>query len=1642
MSTSLDTHIAINNDALRLPYECNLNNLNAEVRDFYENNFLRQDVNVSRFNQPVYLEDYEIDHCYALLTHVYKIQYRYVRYIPSNMTWHISLHNDTYTIDLVKNLITDHDVYIVIMPVFVNGNHWVLFVYDKLCDSITYFDSFKHSRNDLCNSIKHMLSLVGVDTTNSTLHTEMSGPLQRDGHSCGIYTISFIEKLFNSLILHISPNYSFDDSDMMSIRSRYFRALYHNPNIIRDEPLPNVHISNHIVDLDSVSGESDVSVTKNFTSTPTKHKSNQVYVNNERKVLDSVKFNGNLEEFNCDIHQYIDQKLNMDKICKMCSKGFLSIKFNGDICNSCSRYMLYNKTNISNFSAQNDMDPGELPSILEDLTLAEKCVIRLISPSLIVAHLKYGELMNSGHTIFFPNNINDVVSKLPRTKTNIVVFGRIRSDGKINCLKVRRNRVKECLLFLIQNNPYYQNISIDEDAFKKLPDNDFIEPDEFIRDDSSEEVVDDSIFAENPESDSALVGTSVKLADKSIIEHKLRKMKLIELAPTSLDPINEFREPGLMTKAFPYLFPYGNCELFNKTRRPHGIFSIKDYFRHLISLKYSRFREDLEFKFVATNITMRNEVFQATRLTLRHNAQIKNMSTEELREELKDPNSQVKSSLNLFKKEITGSPFFWMQERNKLEEAVRQLGHPAYFCTLSLGDHHWKALRKLYNVSSKKEIKKAVAKDPFITTIYFYEKVKAFLEIFLPQYLNVSHYHGRFEVQSRGALHFHCILWVDKFSDIMSKKPINLDDLVNFTDEHVSAENPYVDQVDSSPTVDDLCSLEPHEINDVITHGGKLLNACMRHTKCSKKYCLKTIDNTLKCRYGFPKVLRKKTTIEFPAPNKYLSVGLKCNDQFVCSHNKALTGCFNSNCDFQIIASKQKIFGYLLKYTTKPEKISDKAARIQKVLDDSSITSKKTLLNKIFMQDGRRDVSAQEAAMYLLKLPMVLSSHSFIYVNTTGSRSVTENGTVDSSITKYIKRAAEYEDYSMFEYFKTVNIYCNGKTSKRKDPDNTIIAPIPYVAPETERYYERECILHFPFRKLSDLQPINGSWEEKWLSLPKKVYKCEYNFSEIDINHFDLYELVNFQNSNNPPEFSKTIEDYLDLIQQDTIKYEDLLNVDKFIHYPNYDYNLEAQSYSLDDLKQIIKEIKKAEIKQNYPYINPNTLNRQQRIIYNKVYEHFLDPREQLLLQVQGVSGAGKSYLIKAMQYFMKEKQITMSYTGTSASLLSGGYTIHSALSLSISGVKSLSTEAQERLRKKFSCIKYLIIDEFSMVSLELLEQIDSQLKLIFPEKSQYVFSNFNIILLGDLFQLGTIKSSPLYKRDISIHKTNALKGKFLYNCFTTKALLTNSVRQQNDSWFFGILNRVKTGDSTIEDYRELMKYLYDHNDSTFNNEAIRLFYDNNSCKKHNYETLRQMQSADNPICIMTASGKYKNVKRSKNPNAGFVKQKVVLCKECIVMLTKNISIPLKLTNGAFFKVKKILYFEGEPPAIPQYVLVQPLFDYKGPTTHDGLIPIKSVSCEGETLNIRYMKNIPLQLAFAVTYFKCQGATLPKVIINLGDEENALGSTYVSLSRVRNIADLRLFPFPFSRLTSIKSHKDLKDRTEDYQIIVNKNIAK
>lgn len=338
--------------------------------------------------------------------------------------------------------------------------------------------------------------------------------------------------------------------------------------------------------------------------------------------------------------------------------------------------------------------------------------------------------------------------------------------------------------------------------------------------------------------------------------------------------------------------------------------------------------------------------------------------------------------------------------------------------------------------------------------------------------------------------------------------------------------------------------------------------------------------------------------------------------------------------------------------------------------------------------------------------------------------------------------------------------------------------------------------------------------------------------------------------------------------------------------------------------------------------------------------------------------------------------------TGKAASII-GGTTVHSFLGIGLA--KDAPNNWYERLckyknlqAKKLSimALKYLIIDEISMIGSGLLDNISEYLQLV--RKNKLPFGGIQIIMVGDICQLGPIKdrflfNSKEYKRgEVQLFK------------------LTKCFRQDNPD-FLNILDDIRYGNCSKSSY-EFLKKCIDIEDSYSNGLVpMKLASTNDEVNMINYDEFKKIakdkQSCRYPIQNTGKLSKKLLELHCKNEN---IPEIVELVVDTQIIVTANIS--KQINNGTQGRVIHL----NETSIDIEYLHLGEInrakieyFAFKDPDAVD--------IYKAGTL----FQYLPVKLGYASTIHKAQGMTLDLLEIDM-KKIFAHGQAYTAISRVRD----------------------------------------
>lgn len=495
------------------------------------------------------------------------------------------------------------------------------------------------------------------------------------------------------------------------------------------------------------------------------------------------------------------------------------------------------------------------------------------------------------------------------------------------------------------------------------------------------------------------------------------------------------------------------------------------------------------------------------------------------------------------------------------------------------------------------------------------------------------------------------------------------------------------------------------------------------------------------------------------------------------------------------------------------------------------------------------------------------------------------------------------------------------------------------------------------------------------------------------------------------------------------------------------------------------------------PCINIDRLNSDQRRAYNLVQRHFLahdsaTPLPQLLMQIQGEGGTGKSTVIRAISelfkaHGVKHKLFRAAPTGIATSLIDGS-TIHTLCHMGVrhASTSNVSDKVIQALRKTWKDVRYLIIDEISMVSRAFLARISDRLCVAKEvEDSDTLFGGINVILAGDFHQFPPVAggaSAALYwPCNPSRDSHGSLLGRKIYEQFRTVVILTEQCRTKDPIWQT-LLRHVRHGMCTSEHIAILRSLIVSAPTSaTGSNNVqgdqwqdailvtprheVRMQWNKEANRRHCQRNKKQLfiSPAEDTYCgrALTdgekhslSAGKRSSASRDELlPGKNGLLEELELAVGMQVMITTNVETELDMSNGSRGTVERIIFDRRENLAAkndaivrlsfpPECVLVK-LDRQTGiqiPGLEKNVVPIvpferryvitagRGESCKTKSI-IR--RQIPLTSAYAFTDYRSQGQTMDAAIVDIARPPTGSitpFNAYVALSRSSGRDTIRL----------------------------------
>ena len=404
----------------------------------------------------------------------------------------------------------------------------------------------------------------------------------------------------------------------------------------------------------------------------------------------------------------------------------------------------------------------------------------------------------------------------------------------------------------------------------------------------------------------------------------------------------------------------------------------------------------------------------------------------------------------------------------------------------------------------------------------------------------------------------------------------------------------------------------------------------------------------------------------------------------------------------------------------------------------------------------------------------------------------------------------------------------------------------------------------------------------------------------------------------------------------------------------------------------------------------PELTMKPDSIEINEQFQYALDMMECTTrhIFITGRAGTGKSTLLEYFRNNTSRKIVVLAPTGVAA-LNVKGQTIHSFFKFK----PDVTVEKVKQLRRKDSAtsiykqLDAIVIDEISMVRADLLDCVDTFLRLHGPSKKS-PFGGIQMIFVGDLYQLPPVVSGDERAVFSSVYETPYFFSARVFEHLDMEFIELEKVYRQHDEEFISLLNAIRNNTITDE-HLELLnqRYLPDYEPDQ-NDFYVYLTTTNDLADSINRKQLDQLTGA-----MYTFNGRIDGeFGKEYLPTAIDLKMKA---GAQIMMLTNDAS--GRWVNGTIGKVIAIKIEGDSAPVILAELANGEEVQITPWVWHIFRFFIDDGHLQSDVVGT--FTQYPLMLAWAVTIHKSQGKTFDKVIIDIGRGTFAHGQMYVALSR-------------------------------------------
>ena len=394
------------------------------------------------------------------------------------------------------------------------------------------------------------------------------------------------------------------------------------------------------------------------------------------------------------------------------------------------------------------------------------------------------------------------------------------------------------------------------------------------------------------------------------------------------------------------------------------------------------------------------------------------------------------------------------------------------------------------------------------------------------------------------------------------------------------------------------------------------------------------------------------------------------------------------------------------------------------------------------------------------------------------------------------------------------------------------------------------------------------------------------------------------------------------------------------------------------------------------------------------------------LFYITGKAGSGKSTLLNHLRTHTKKRFIVAAPTGISAVNVRGS-TIHSAFRLPPRLIKpdELFVNCTANYWQLLRRLDMLILDECSMVRVDVMTGIDTILKKARPQSAHLPFAGLQLIMFGDTLQL-----PPVVEHSLEGYFNKTYGSPYFFDSpaikeATIQLIELQEVFRQTEPEFKALLDAIRDGTVTQKQIEHLNTRVLPPEDAEKlpKDGTVILASTNEIARQVNNKKLSKIP---HPQFFSTARTTG-NFSQDRYPT-----DEVLLLKKTAQVLMLANDRKHRWVNGSLGKITRISPSEfddeyGEFAAI--YVEIDGE-EFRVPRETWGTVKYfwsnRDNSVREEAVNS--FTQLPMKPAWGITIHKAQGATFDSVTVDLGHGAFAFGQVYTALSRCRSFEGLHL----------------------------------